>query len=293
MKQTQRENEDMPFFLYLATTNIHHPFTPAPQFNGTSQCGRYGDFIHELDWMVGEILQAIDEMGVAENTLVIFTSDNGGMLNHGGQDAWKAGHKLNGDLLGFKFGAWEGGHRVPMIAKWPGRIPANTKSGQLISQVDFLATFASIIGTPLNNDGSFDSVDLLEALTDNPEEMIRENLIISPNSPEHLVVRKGDWVYIPARDEGGFQGKNPDDHLFGGAATLLFTGYVNGDIMNGKIRKDAPPAQLYKLSEDPKQENNVYDVYPTIVKELGELLDSYREKIGPHEELGWINIKRQ
>ena len=106
--------------------------TPAPRFKGTSQCGLYGDFIHELDWMVGEIMDCLEDNGLSDNTLVIFTSDNGGMLNRAGRDAMQAGHKINGDLLGFKFGAWEGGHRVPLIAKWPGKIKAGTQSDQLI-----------------------------------------------------------------------------------------------------------------------------------------------------------------
>ena len=129
-----KEHKDEPFFLYFPTTNIHHPFTPHPQFRGTSQAGRYGDFIHELDWMVGEVLDALDEEGLTDNTLVIFTSDNGGMINLGGQDALMMGHKANGDLLGFKFDAWEGGHRVPFIARWPGKIKAGSVSHQLVSQ---------------------------------------------------------------------------------------------------------------------------------------------------------------
>ncbi|MDO6425000.1 sulfatase-like hydrolase/transferase, partial [Saccharophagus degradans] len=101
----------------------------------------YGDFIQELDWMVGEVLATLEKQGVSNNTLVIFTSDNGAMLNLGGRNAIKAGHKINGDLLGFKFGVWEGGHRIPFIAKWPGKIQAGTVSNQLICNVDMLATF--------------------------------------------------------------------------------------------------------------------------------------------------------
>ncbi len=289
IKKTHKENKSKPFFLYLATTNIHHPFTPAPQFKGTSECGRYGDFIHELDWIVGEVLNALDDIGVTDNTLVIFTSDNGGMLNLGGQDAWRAGHRLNGDLLGFKFGAWEGGHRIPFIVKWPGQTPKNSTSNQLISQVDLLATFAEIIGKPLNGNENFDSVNQLEALTGNPKSMIRDHLIISPNHSSHLVARKGEWVYIPAQGEGGFQAKKVGDHTFGGAAVLPFSGQVNSDIVGGKIRKDAPPAQLYNLSNDLSQTTNVYQENPEIVKELRELLSSYREKIGDFPELGWID----
>ncbi len=103
-----------------------------------AQAGRYGDFIQEFDWMVGEVMRTLDELRLRDNTLVILTSDNGGMLNQGGQDAWKAGHRLNGDLLGFKFDAWEGGHRVPFIARWPGKIEAGSVSDQLICHIDLL-----------------------------------------------------------------------------------------------------------------------------------------------------------
>jgi arylsulfatase A len=94
-----------PFFLYFATPHIHHPFTPGAKFKGSSECGRYGDFIQEFDWMVGEVMRTLDELKLRENTLVILTSDNGGMLNQGGQAAVSAGHRLNGSLLGFKFDA--------------------------------------------------------------------------------------------------------------------------------------------------------------------------------------------
>lgn len=138
-----------PFFLYFATPHIHHPFTPGVRFKGSSQASRYGDFIQEFDWMVGEVMRTLDELKLSDNTLIILTSDNGGMLNQGGQEAWTAGHRLNGDLLGFKFDAWEGGHRVPFIARWPGKIPAGSSSDQLICQVDMLATFAALTGSQL------------------------------------------------------------------------------------------------------------------------------------------------
>ena len=163
-----KEHKDSPFFLYYATTNIHHPFTPAERFVGTSEAGPYGDSIHELDWVVGEIMRTLDEEGLAGNTLLIFTSDNGGMLNHGGQRAWKAGHHINGKLLGFKFGAWEGGHRIPMIVRWPGRIPAGSVSNQLMSNVDMLATLAALTGYELQEQDGPDSFNMLPALVGNP-----------------------------------------------------------------------------------------------------------------------------
>lgn len=282
-----------PFFLYLAPLHIHHPFTPAPQFKGTSQCGLYGDFIHELDWMVGEVVKAVEETGQTDNTLIIFTSDNGGMLNAGGQAAWKAGHRLNGDLLGFKFGAWEGGHRIPFIAKWPGHIPEDSVSDKLFSQIDLIATFANITDRPLQEGEGIDSIDQLETLTGNPEKPVRDQLVITPNSPEHLLVRKGKWVYIPAQDEGGFQQKNIGDHGFGGAAAFKLTKQKNSDFTEyGEIKPDAPPAQIYDLAKDPYQSTNVYKENPELVKELDVIVEDHRKLTGPYEELGWIAIKR-
>jgi len=291
MKKTHQSDEDKPFFLYLATTNIHHPFTPAPQFKGTSECGRYGDFIHELDWIVGEVTTALEEMGETENTLVIFTSDNGGMLNFGGQDAWKAGHKLNGDLLGFKFGAWEGGHRIPFIVKWPGKIAPNTNSDHVISQVDLLATFAAIVDRPLSKEECPDGINQLPEFEGETEKPLREVLIVSPNCPSHLMVRKGDWVYIAAQDEGGFQDTVVGSHTLGGAAATKLTKQVNSDIVDGKIKTDAPPKQLYNIKEDPYQTENVYAQHPEIAKELDTILQRYRADIGPYPELGWIHQK--
>jgi len=137
-----KKYKDKPFFMYYSMTHIHHPFTPAPRFKGTSECGLYGDFIHEMDWVVGELLASLKKMGKLENTIVIFTSDNGGMFNNTAQKAFKAGHNINGSFLGYKGGAWEGGHRVPMIASWPGHIPTGSMSNHLFSHVDLLATLS-------------------------------------------------------------------------------------------------------------------------------------------------------
>jgi len=272
-----RKQHNKPFFLYLATTNIHHPFTPAPRFQGTSQCGRYGDFIHELDWIVGEVLAALDEKGLTDNTLVLFTSDNGGMLNAGGQDAWKAGHRLNGDLLGFKFDAWEGGHRVPFMARWPGHIPPGTVSTQLISNVDILATLAAVVGRRLAQDEGPDSVNVLPALTGTPPSPIRDHLVVSPNSRKHITLRLGKWVYISGQGNGGFRDTKIGSHLLGGPAAFRLTGHVNSDVADGKLKPDAPPAQLYDLDADPAQARNLYNERPQVVAKLQAKLAEYRK----------------
>ena len=268
-----------PFFLYLATTNIHHPFTPAPRFQGTSQCGPYGDFIHELDWITGEVMSTLEKQGVADNTLVIFTSDNGGMFNVGGQNAWDDGHRLNGDLLGFKFSAWEGGHRVPFIARWPGRIEAGSVSDQLVSNIDMIATLASLTGGQLIQGQGRDSVNILPALTGNPTTPIRDHIVLAPSKPTHLAIRKGKWIYIGAQGGGGFTAAKRGAHAFGGPAAITYAGYTNSDIENGKIKQDAPPAQLYDLENDVQQTRNLFRERPEVVKELKTLLKSYQSGV--------------
>ena len=286
------QQKETPFFLYFSTTNIHHPFTPAPQFVGTSDCGLYGDFIHELDWMVGEILNKLDEKGFSENTLVIFTSDNGGMIHVTGQKAWKAGHRKNGKLLGYKFGAWEGGHRVPFLARWPGKIAPSSISTHLISQVDLLATFAAIVENPIKEGQALDSINQLNNFVEDLDNPIRKDLVITPNSPKHLSIRKDKWVYIPLQGSGGFQGNKPGDHLLAGPAALLFAGRTNSDIENGRYREDAPSAQLYNLETDLYQSTNLFHDFPEKVRQLEELLNSYRRHIPEEKTIGWINLEQ-
>jgi arylsulfatase A-like enzyme len=242
-----------------------------PRFRGTSDCGLYGDFIHELDWMVGELLATLDQLKLTENTLVIFTSDNGGMLNLGGQAAWRAGHRANADLLGFKFGAWEGGHRVPFIARWPGRIPAGSTSDALIANVDLLATLAALTGQKLAADNGVDSFNLLPALTGTPAEPVRDHLVIAPLVPKALSIRAGNWMYIGAQGDGGFGG------VRGGPGSVGFSGRTNSDISpDGKLRPDAPATQLYDLAADPRQTTNVVRAYPDVASRLATLLEKHR-----------------
>ncbi|PQO28965.1 sulfatase family protein [Blastopirellula marina] len=275
-----KSHKQDPFFLYFATTNIHHPFTPAPRFQGTSGTGPYGDFVHELDWIVGEVMQTLKEEGLDDNTLVILTSDNGGMLNAGGQHAVKRGHRLNGDLLGFKFDAWEGGHRVPFIARWPGKIKAGSESAQLISNVDILSSLAALTSQPLQSNEGPDSFNVLPALLEEPAEPIRDHLVLAASNRKHLTLREGDWVYISAQGGGGFTARS--GHGLGGPPALLFAGEQNSDIENGQFKPDAPDSQLYNLKKDRSQSTN-------LVREQPEIADRLRKRL---EELKTATLTR-
>lgn len=275
-----RTHKSERFFLYFATPQIHHPFTPAPRFKQTSEAGPYGDFLHELDWMVGEVVKALEEANIAEETLLIFTSDNGGMLNRGGQAAWKKGHRLNGDLLGFKFDAWEGGHRVPFIARWPGVISGGSVSDALISNVDLLATTAALLDQPLPPGEAVDSFNLLPVLTVGQSEEVRDHLIIAPFSREHLSLRKGDWMYISGQGGGGFGGKTIGEHTLGGPAAHRLTEQINSDIQDGELKPDAPKAQLYNLARDPSQAVNVIRQHPEIAEEMKQELQRHLQAGG-------------
>jgi arylsulfatase A-like enzyme len=273
-----RQNKDKPFFLYFNPTNIHHPFTPAERFIGTSKAGSYGDFIHELDWMIGELMSTLDKEGLKNNTIVILTSDNGGMFNQGGQETWNLGHRQNGDLLGFKFDAWEGGHRVPFIVRWPAKIPAKSQSNEMISNVDMLATLSALVGYSLKNGEGPDSYNALPAILGTAKDSIRDYLVISPFKKTHLAIRKGKWMFIPNQNSGGFPGTQVGEHELGGAAAHMLTKQVNSDVENGKIKPDAGKAQLYDLQKDPTQKKNLYNQYPQVAKELETLLQQALQK---------------
>ena len=275
-----RKGLSKPVFLYLATTNIHHPFTPAKRFQGTSECGLYGDFVHELDWIVGEVMTTLEKNGLADDTLVIFTSDNGGMINVTGQRAIRQGHNLNGEMLGFKFDAWEGGHRAPFIARWPGKIEAGSESKQLICNVDLLATMAVLTGQELEATEGPDSFNVLPALTGDSQEPIRDHLVLGASKASHLAFRDGDWVLIGGKGGGGFGSPKVGSHAFGGPAALNFAGQTNSDVVDGKLKKDAPAAQLYDLSADPSQSTNVIQRYPDRAESMRARLEEIKASQG-------------
>jgi arylsulfatase A len=177
-----------------------------------------------------------------------------------------------------KFGVWEGGQRVPFIARWNGKIKAGTRSDQLICLVDMLASFAALTGQDISKAQLPNSVNILPALVGEPDSPLRDELVLAPYDPSHFSLRKGKWMYIPAQGSGGFSGSNPGMHAFAEPAAATFTHHPNSDIENGKIKIDAPPAQLYNLEKDVNQTTNLYTRYPEIVTEMEAILEMYIPK---------------
>ncbi|WP_020473284.1 sulfatase-like hydrolase/transferase [Zavarzinella formosa] len=239
------KHKEKPFFLYFATHDVHVPRFPHPRFRGKSEHGLRGDAIVELDWSVGEVMAVLDKHKLTENTLVIFTSDNGGVMNDGyfdGSGTDKSGHQCNGVLRGFKGSAYEGGTRIPFIVRWPGQTPAGKTSNTLVSSVDLLATFAAITRKKLPDEAGPDSFDILPALlAERPEKPCRETLTMQGNP---LAVRQGKWKLIPPVTP-----------------------------MKGKTL----PAELYDLEADLPEANNLADKQPEKVTELTNLLEELRK----------------
>ncbi len=205
-----------PFFLYVATHNIHVPRAPNARFRGTSDCGVRGDTIVELDWMVGEILAELDQQGLAKNTLILFSSDNGGINDNNGPDKIHGignpdatnGHRPNGVLRGTKTTIYEGGTRVPLIARWPARIQPGKTSDALACHVDFLASFAALLGQP-SPASARDSENILPALLgESPD--ARHTLVTQTNTGATVAYREGHWKLITKGPNGNARATNPE-----------------------------------------------------------------------------------
>jgi arylsulfatase A-like enzyme len=268
----EAQPKDQPFFLYFAPVAVHNPVTPDKDLAGKSAAGPYGDWIHELDLSVARILASLDKMGATENTLVLFTSDNGGVCRPENErllqtTASKAGLKINGALRGSKHDVWEGGFKVPFIARWPGKVAAGSTSKQTVSVVDILATTAEIVGAPLpaKETGAEDSRSFLPVLLGSADAKGREDMIVH-SADGTFAVRKGRWKWI----EGV-----PVDEIAEGAR---------------KSRKDQFRSQLYDLEADPAETKNLSTEHPEVVAEMKDLLRRYRDG-GYSRELPPVDVK--
>ncbi|MGL4555510.1 MAG: sulfatase family protein [Gemmataceae bacterium] len=191
-------NRAKPFFLYFATHDSHVPRVPHPRFAGKSGHGTRGDTIEELDWCVGEVMKALDKAGVADDTLVFFSSDNGGVMDDGYIDGTgddRSGHRCNGPLRGFKVGLYEGGHRVPLIARWPAKLKPGVR-GQLACLVDLPATVAALTGAKLEEADAPDSFDLSRVLKDADAD--GRGHVVMHSGGGVLAYREGPWKLVPA-----------------------------------------------------------------------------------------------
>lgn len=252
--------QEKPLFLFLALTSPHSPIVPNKPFKGMSKAGNYGDFVCEVDWVVGQVCDALKRTGQADNTLLIFTSDNG-PENRTGDDigvfqrCLDYGHYSSGKLRGIKRDVWEGGHRVPFIARWPAVTPGGQVCEQLITLGDLMATCADLTGAELGERDAEDSVSILPLLQGRTDVPVRE-FAVHHSCGGTFAVRKGDWVYIDGPRGGG---EEP-------AWFKKERGYTDHEF----------PAELFNLKADLIERTNRYADHPEVVLELAALLARVR-----------------
>ncbi len=236
------DHQDQPFFLFFALHQPHVPRTPHARFVGKSGMGPRGDVILEADWSVGELIKTINQLGLKENTLFVFSSDNGPVIDDGYEDQaveLLGDHNVLGPLRGGKYSLFDGGTRVPFIVSWPGTIPAGP-SDALVCQLDLLASFADLVNIDIS-EHTYDSENVMNAFLGKTEEA-RSELFLEAGGK--VALRKDDWYYIPPH-------KGP-----------VVYGTVN--IESGCSSDE----QLYQISSDIGQQNNLANEYPDVVKEL-------------------------
>ncbi len=232
-----------PFLLYLPFTAPHTPLSVNKEWKGKSGINLYADFVMETDAVVGRVLKALEDSGAARNTLVVFTSDNGCAPYIGVEDMEKKGHFASGPLRGYKADAWEGGHRVPFIVRWPGVVEPGSVNDQLVHQADLLATFAEALGVQLPDNAGEDSFSLLSLLKGGDKPVRETSVSCSINGVPS--VRKGSWKYIAAPGSGGW----------------------------GKGGDQSQPVQLYNLADDLGEGSNQASAQPERLAEMKALLE--------------------
>lgn len=258
----KRNGED-PFFLYFSLTAPHTPIAPLDRFEGESQAGAYGDYVQEVDWVVEQIMKTLKEKGIADNTLVIFTSDNGSPGRDGTnmagptQSVTRFGHYPSYHFRGMKADIWEGGHRIPFIARWPGKIKPNTTSNETICLTDFMATAAAILGEDLPNNAAEDSYNLLPILKGKTYEKPLREATVHHSIAGQFAIRQGKWKLILGGGSGGWTSPKNDE---------------------AAREKGLPLIQLYDMNQDVDESNNLYDKHSELVDRLKKLLEKYKEE---------------
>ncbi len=252
------QRKDQPFFLYFSFTSPHTPIIPNEEFIGKSDAGGYGDFVYQTDWVVGQILNALKEKGFEDNTIVIFSSDNG-PERFAYERAVKHDHFSMGDLRGLKQDIWEGGHRVPMIIKWPGHVQPGTVSDKLISQIDYMSTIAAATGSTLPDGAAPDSYNFLPTLLGENFDFAEREVLIHNTWANKWAIRQGEWLYINT-NSGGHQVMPQFFKDLRG-----YTGFETEGL-------------LFNLREDPEQRINLYEVYPETAQEMHHLIEVNKER---------------
>ena len=241
-----------PFFLYVPLTSPHTPIVPTPEWKGKSGLGDYGDFVMQTDAVVGDILAALEKNGLAKNTLVVFTSDNGCSPAAGTEKLEAQGHFASAQYRGYKADIWDGGHRVPFFVRWPGKVKPGSQSAQLICHTDLLATCAELLSVPLPETAAEDSISFLPKLLGTGKDSLRES-IVHHSIQGKFAIRQGNWKLEFCPGSGGW-GKPGDPEA---------------------TNKGLPPVQLYDLSHDIAETKNLAAERPEIVVRLTRLLESY------------------
>jgi arylsulfatase A-like enzyme len=238
------QSPDKAFFTYIALPSPHTPIVPTPEWQGKSGLGKYGDFVMETDAFIGTIIDAVDAAGLAENTIIIVTSDNGCSKAAGIPALEAQGHFPSAQFRGSKSDLWDGGHRVPFIVRWPKVVEAGSQSDALICLTDLLATAAECAGAAVPANAGEDSVSFLPALQGAPIASTRAG-VIHHSISGHFAYRMGQWKLLLAKGSAGWTA--PDEKQAGGAATL---------------------AQLYDLETDPGETTNLNESHPEVAQRL-------------------------
>jgi len=259
LEQQVREHPERPFFLYHAASAVHLPSFPADRFKGATKAGPHGDFIFELDYVVGRLIETLERLKVADNTLLIFTSDNGPEVSTVLRMRADYGHDGARPWRGLKRDNWEGGHRVPFIVRWPGRVEPGSTCEVPVCQTDIMATCAAIVGAKLPDNAAEDSQSFLAAMLGESSPQDAQRVVLHQTISLALGIRRGVWKYLDHKGSGG-------------------NAYDRGPLQALMIEDTAPqaPGQLYNLSSDPGERTNLSGRRPEIVAQMKQLLERFK-----------------